>query len=99
MSGKSRHAKGKHLSRSKRSRRLGLERQPSPAIVAQRQAIAQTSKPVPHPSVPAPLASISEPMAKPSAVWYPYIATELRRIGILAGIMLVILVVLALVLS
>jgi hypothetical protein len=34
-----------------------------------------------------------------TAVRYPYILTELRRIGILAGIMLTILVVLALVLS
>ena len=30
---------------------------------------------------------------------YPYIATELRRIGILAGIIIIILIVLALVLS
>ena len=102
MSGKSRHVKGKHLSRSKRGKigqRLGLERRQSPAIAPHQQSIDQTSKPLPRPRVSAPSASASTPMVKPSAAVYPYITTELRRIGILAGIMLAILVVLALVLS
>jgi hypothetical protein len=38
-------------------------------------------------------------MAKPAAIRYPYIAAELRTIGILAGVMLIVLVVLARVLS
>jgi len=102
MSGKSQHAKGKHSSRSKRrksSRRLDLEGRHSLATAAQRQPVAQTHEPAPRPSVSAPSATVSTPMAKPSAVWHPYVAIELRRIGILAGIMLAILVVLALVLS
>ena len=102
MSGKSQHAKGKHLSRSKRrkgSRRLDLEERRSLAIAAQGQPIDQADKPAPRPRVSAPSASVSTPVAKPSAVWHPYVTIELRRIGILAGIMLAILVVLALVLS
>ena len=42
---------------------------------------------------------IRTPMTKPAGIRYPYIATELRIIGILAGIMLIALIVLALVLS
>ena len=102
MSGKSRHIKGKHLSRSKRrkgTQRVDLEEQRTLAVAAKGQPVAQTYKPAPHPSVAAPSAGVSTPIAKPSAVWHPYVAVELRRIGILAGIMLAILVVLALVLS
>ena len=95
MPGKSRHGKGRHSRQSKKrksSRRLDLEKQHSSAMAAQQQTLAQ-------PSEPAPLASVPTPVAKPVAIQYPYVAIELRRIGILAGIMLVILVVLALVLS
>ncbi len=95
MPGKSRHSKGKHLPQSKKrkSRRHFL------ATVAQQQTVAQTYEPVSRPSVPAPSASVPTLMAKLAAVRYPHIATELRVIGILAGIILVILIVLALVLS
>ena len=82
------------LSRSKRRK----SRYGSPAITAQRQVIAQTYKPAPQPKVPPP-ASVPTPIATLTAARYPYIAFELRRIGILAGIILAILVVLALVLS
>jgi len=95
MPGKSRHGKGKRLPQSKKRK----SRQRFLATVAQQQAVAQTHKPVSHPSVSAPLASVPTPMAKLAAVRYPHIATELRTIGILAGIMLTILAVLALVLS
>ena len=95
MSGKSRRERGKHPPQSKKreSRRRFL------ATVAQQQAVAQTYEPVSRPNVPAPSASVPAPMAKLAAVRYPHIATELRTIGILAGIMLIILVILALVLS
>ena len=102
MPGKSGHAKGKHLSRSKRRKgdqKLQLERQHSPAINIQQQTIAQADKPAPASTVSAPPASISKPVTKLPALQYPYIGIELQRISILAGIMLVILVVLALVLS
>ncbi len=94
MAGKSRR-KRKHLLQSKK-RKSG---QRFLASVVQRQAVAQTYEPVSHPNVSAPPVSVPTPVAKLAAVRYPHIATELRRIGILAGIMLVTLVVLARVLS
>ena len=95
MPGKSRHKKGKHLPQSKKKK----SRQRFLATVAQQQAVAQTYEPVSRPAVSAPSASVLTPMAKLAAVRYPHIGAELRTIGILAGIMLIILVILALVLS
>ncbi len=95
MPSKSRHGKGKRLSRSKR----GRERQRFSVVGAQQQAVTETPKPVSHPSVSAPSVSAPLPVTKPAITRYPYIATELRTIGILAGVFLVILVVFALVLS
>ena len=93
MPGKSRHGRGKHLSRGKKrkGRRSPL------AIAAQQQVATQTYKPVSQPEVSAPSAGVPTPA--PTTARYPYITTELRRIGILGGIMLAILVGLALVLS
>ena len=90
MAGKSRR-KGKHSLQSKKRKR----KQISTLIATQQQAVAQTYKPAAPSEVAAPPAK--EPT--PTAARFPHIATELRRIGILAGIMLVTLVVLALVLS
>jgi hypothetical protein len=95
MSGKLRHGKGKHPVRSKR-RRSGRD---SLAIAAQQTPVSQTYKAVLQPKVSAPSPSTPTPTATVTTARYPYIITELRRIGILAGITLVILVVLALVLS
>ncbi len=95
MPGKSRRRKGKHLPQSKK-RKSGRH---FLATVAQQPAVAQTREPVSRPEVSAPSASVPTPMAKLAAIRYPYVATELRTIGILAGIMLIILTILALVLS
>ena len=95
MPGKSRHGRGKHPSRSKRKK--GKQR--FSAAVIQQQAVAETPKPVAPPRVAAPSASAPTPMPLLTAVQHPYILTELRRIGILAGVILAILVVLVLVLS
>ena len=95
MSDKSRRGRGKHSPQNKK-RKI---RQHFLATVAQQQAVAQTYEPASHPGVPAPLVSAPTPVAKLAAARYPHIATELRTIGILAGIVLIILVVLALVLS
>ena len=95
MPGKSRHGKGKYSVRSKR-KKTGRD---SMDIVAQKPLVSQTCEPVPRSEVSTSLPSTPTPSAAVSAVRYPYITTELRRIGILAGIMLVTLVVLALVLS
>ena len=95
MSGKSRRRRGKYSSQSKKKK----DRASHPIILAQQSAVTQTHEPVSVPKVFAPSASVPTPVAKPATIWYPYIATELRTIGILAGIMLIVLVVLALVLS
>jgi hypothetical protein len=87
MPGKSRRSRGK--ARSKK-------RQGTLARVAEQHVV--TDMPV-TPTVPAPSISVPPPIATPTRARYPYVVTELRRIGILAGIMLAILVVLALVLS
>jgi len=102
MLGKSQHRKRKHSPQSKKGgniRRLDLERRHSSTTAAQQQVVTQTYQPASHPSVSAPSVSAPTPMAKPTAVRYPYITTELRTIGILAGIILIILTILALVLS
>jgi len=93
MSGKSRHSRRKRFSQNKK--RKG--RQSSPGAVVPQQAGIQTDEPAAPAQVAAP--SASAPVPAPTAAQYPYILAELRRIGILAGIVLVILIVLALVLS
>ncbi len=95
MSSKSRHMKGKRLPQSKKRK----SRQRFSAPVAQHQAVAQTRESVSRLGVSAPSASVPTPVAKLAAARYPHIATELRTIGILAGVILIILVILALVLS
>ena len=95
MPGKSQYGRGKHSPRSKRKKgKLG-----HPAIIAEQSVVAETRQPVSRPEPPSPPAGVPTPMAKLAAIQYPHMATELRTIGILAGIMLVILVVLALALS
>jgi len=88
MPGKSRRSRGKHSFRGKKKR----GRISPPTIVTQQQAVTPTDESVPPPEV-------SRRSVPPTvtAVRYPYILTELRRIGILAGIILAILIVLALV--
>ena len=87
MPGKSRHGRQS----KKKKYRLG-----SSAIAAQKPEITQPHESVAPAKVSAPPATAPTPMP---ATRYPYVATELRRIGILAGMTLVILIVLALVFS
>ncbi len=87
MPSKSRHGRGKRSSRSKKEK----SRQHFSATVAQQPA-------VPHPEMAAPSVTVPTPMVKLTVAQYPYVPSELRTIGILAGIIVVILVVLALVL-
>ena len=95
MPGKSRRGRGRHLPRSKR--RKG--RKVSPAPAAQAPAVAQVHEPAPEADKPLPPTEAPKLRATLTAVQPPNIAAELRRIGILAGIILVILVVLALIFS
>ncbi len=95
MPSKSRHGRRKRSFQGKKKK----SRRSPPGVVVQRQTDIQIDKPVAPPRVVAPSASVPAPMPVLTAVRYPYILTELRRVGILAGIILVILVVLVLVLS
>ena len=93
MPDKSRRGKGRHPPRSKRKK---IARG---SIAAQQLPVSQTYESVPQSEVSARATSVPTPSATVTTVRYPYITTELRRIGILAGIMLVVLVVLSLVFS
>ena len=76
------------------SKRKQIRQQPL-ATVARQPVVTQTDKPV----ASAPLASVPARKTAAATVRYPFVVAELRRIGVLAGIILVILIVLALVLS
>jgi len=85
MSGK---AHRKHQSRSKKKK----TRQGFSLAGTQQQDTVQHQAPVSQ--VLAPSAKVGPPRSTVSPVRYPYVTTELRRIAVLAGAMLVILVVL-----
>ena len=95
---KSRHSKGKHPRQSKRSKaRLRQNTVTAPPAV---QA-AEAARPPPGPASPKPVAAPARAAApvKTTAAQYPFFTAELKRTGILAGIILIVLVVLSLVLS
>ena len=92
MSGKSRRERRKRLSQGKK-RKGALVR------TARQQPISQIPKPVSPPSVSTPSAKVPVSRERLTVVRNPFIITELRRIGILAGVILTILIVMALVLS
>ena len=101
MPGKSRRRKGKYSIQSKKQGgavRSNASVQP-PAAAQARELTPVTNVPAPPRVVPAPKIRAPAPMVKSSAVRYANVPTELRTIGILAGIILVLLVVLARVLS
>ena len=76
------------------SKRKKLKQYP-PATIAQQPVAAQIHKPVTSaPPVSTPIQKVT-----PKTARYPYVTAELKRIGILAGIALVILIVLALALA
>ena len=95
MPGKSRYGKRKHSKQSKKWK----EKSRSLATTDRQPATAQTYIPVPPTGKErskVTMARLSETQAKDQ---YKYIPAELRSIGILTGIIMAILVVLALVLS
>ena len=95
MSGKSRHGRGKGSLQSKKKRDIRRSRQ---VAVVQPQTVARSDKPtVVAPKVTAPPSSTAA--AVPAELSYPNLPYELRRIGILAGVILTTLIVLALLLS
>ena len=105
MPGKSRPGKGKYSPQSKKKRKSSPNR---PTMPVQQPAVTQTHESVPfrvslqgepYSDVPVRSARVPTPLVTPLAKRYPYIATELRTIAILAGVLLIVLVVLARVLS
>ncbi len=94
MPGKSRNKRGKYSSQN----RAGKGRVDQPAVLTQPSAVAAGNAAA-SPTIVRPVISKSSPVAKSLPLYHGNVATELRTIGILTGVMLVILIVLALVLS
>ncbi|MFC1955703.1 hypothetical protein ACFLWZ_04135 [Chloroflexota bacterium] len=94
MADKSQHGRG-HSPRSKKAK----AKQRSAVMPPGQPVVAQMPKPAVSPRVAAPPASNQILSTKSRTTRYPYITAELKRIGIVAGIILAILIVLALVLS
>ncbi|MDD4985311.1 MAG: hypothetical protein PHQ43_05905 [Dehalococcoidales bacterium] len=87
MPNKSRHNRGKHSFQSKKNK----DQRITPVTIAQEQ-IASPARPAATPTrIMTPRASAPAP----ATASHPHIAAELRRIGILASIILAVLVVLA----
>jgi hypothetical protein len=101
MPGKSRRGKGKHPHYSKKSkirqRQVGAGLpQPTGAGLPQQAATS-----VPQPAAPVnarPVSKAAAPSATTATIQYP-IVSELKRIGILTGIIIIILVILYIVLT
>jgi len=90
MPSKSRQSRGKQSFQGKKRKGKRI----SPVTVAQEQAVSPTGSPATPVRRAAPPLSAPTPTPPPAAS-HPHVAAELRRIGILAGIMLAVLVVLA----
>ena len=94
MSGKSQHSTGKHTPHSKKGKAI----QRAAAMASQPGVVSQIPEPAAPTSVATPAKKVPAAVSR-SAQRHPYVTAELRRIGILAGIIIIILIVLALVLS
>ena len=92
MPSKSRHRKGKYQLPSKKKK----GRRSPPAIVSQKKAAPRVEVPVA--TVPE-VAATSPRIPAPAVVKNPELVVELRKIGILAGVMLAALVILVLALD
>ena len=97
MPGKSRRKRGKYSVQSKRQSgtvRSNTSVQP-PTVAQAREPAPPSNVPASPRVVPAPKTRLPATMMKSAAVRYSHVATELRTIGILAGIMLIVLILLA----
>ncbi|MFH1775613.1 MAG: hypothetical protein ABH839_03035 [Chloroflexota bacterium] len=88
MSGKSRRKRAQQKGKSRKTRHI------SP-VTTTRSQTTPAAEPVTTPSVPAPAPQTEAATPALARNVYPHIVTELRTIGIMAGIMLAILVILA----
>jgi len=94
MPGKTRRKRAKLSGQSKKK----TARQYQPAVAVRQAVAAQAQESVPPSDISAPPVKEPAPAVKAAAIRHPFIASELRTIGILAGVMIVVLIVLALVL-
>ncbi|OGO06701.1 MAG: hypothetical protein A2Y92_04820 [Chloroflexi bacterium RBG_13_57_8] len=96
MPGKSRHGKGRqfHSKKGKALQRKAAGTAPAVSV----NASAASPQPVPA-AVATPQPKVAAAPTRAALNPYPYITSELRRIAILAGVIIVILVVLYVVLS
>ena len=101
MSGKSRHGKGKGQQSSKKKKNIRRSQQAvaSPPQPQTARPVAEAPAVAPTPEVPVAAAIKAEPATLAATASYPNLPFELRRIGILAAVMLAVLVVLALILG
>ena len=91
MASKSRRKRGKQSFHGKR--RKGKL---TPFLKTAEPATAcQTDTPAAIPAVTAPPESKPVPAPTPAAARYPYVSSELKRIGIIAAIMIAVLVILS----
>jgi len=91
MSSKSRHKRGKHSFQGKK-----IKERRAPVVTATETPVAaQAYTPAASPQIIAPSARVPTPIPRPAMVKHPYVASELRRIGITAGIMLAVLAILS----
>ena len=84
-----------HLSRSKR-KKSGIG--PPPRAVVQTGPVVPAAVATPHAEVPAPVSSAAGKRMATVEGHFPSVLAEIKRIGILAGIILAVLAVLAVVL-
>jgi hypothetical protein len=90
MPGKSRRGRGKRHHQSKKSKALRRQGMTAAAPPATEQ---MPTKPKPAPAPPPPKAP------ETAAARYPYVTGELKRIGILAAIAIVILIIMSAVIT
>ena len=88
-------SKQRHHQRKKQPQKKGEKlTSVSSAVAAPKETVSQYTKPI----VPQVKSASAVNLAGAASVKYPFVVTELRRIGILAGIILVILIILSFVL-
>ena len=97
MAGKLGHGKGKHHPQSKKGK--AKQRQTAFAVRPQVAAPVIPAQEQAAPAVPAPPTRARAKSVQPIQTQYSNVTSELKRIGILSGIILAILVILALVLQ
>jgi hypothetical protein len=89
MTGKSRRKRGRQSTSKK------MRGQQHPSAATRVPAAPPPSEAATQPEATSPPAAIPpRPSVRPQTIQFPYITTELRTIGILAGIMLCVLIIL-----